>query len=159
MNRAPDPSAGEPTAAGWPVDDGRSAESHGEYVPGDREHPPGTTARPPATTSTGPRPGAGSSQVQMPARQRPGIAVSTWVALILGAVILVLVLVFILQNNVPADFSFLGWSFELPLGIAMLFATIAGLLVMALFGSVLLVRDARRVRRLEKELAALRQGR
>lgn len=159
MNRAPGPSPGEPTVPGWAADDARAPEPLGEYVPGDREHPREASAQPPATSSSGPRPATGSSPVQAPPRQGPGIAVSTWVALILGAVILVLVLVFILQNNVTADFNFLGWSFELPLGIAMLFATIAGLLVMALFGSALLVRSARRARKLEKELAVHRRGR
>jgi uncharacterized integral membrane protein len=47
-----------------------------------------------------------------------------------------------------------GWSFNLPLGVAMLFAAIAGVLVAALFGSIRVIRLSRRVRRLEKERAA-----
>ncbi len=83
--------------------------------------------------------------------QRQGFTGSTWIALIFGAIILVMLLIFILQNNVPADFAYLGWTFTLPLGIAMLFAAIAGTLVMALFGSVRLIKVSHRVRRLEKE--------
>lgn len=83
--------------------------------------------------------------------QRQGFIGATWIALIFGAIIMVMLLIFILQNNVPADFAYLGWKFTLPLGIAMLFAAIAGTLVMALFGSVRLIKVSHRVRRLEKE--------
>ncbi|GAA4763290.1 LapA family protein [Citricoccus nitrophenolicus] len=87
---------------------------------------------------------------------RTGLSGGTWIALILGAVVLVMLLIFILQNNVEADFAYFGWSFTLPLGIAMLFAAIAGVLVMGLFGSVRLLKLGRRVRRLEKEREAIK---
>jgi uncharacterized integral membrane protein len=80
-----------------------------------------------------------------------------WVALVLGLLVLILLLVFILQNNIPADFRYLGWSFSLPLGVAMLFAAIAGALVMALVGSVRLLTLGRRVRRLEKEREGIKR--
>ena len=83
--------------------------------------------------------------------QKQGVTGSTWIALILGALILIMLLVFILQNQVPSDFAYLGWTFALPLGVAMLFAAIAGMLVMALFGSVRLFKLGHRVRRLQKE--------
>lgn len=83
--------------------------------------------------------------------QRQGFTGGTWIALILGAIVLVMLLIFILQNNVDADFAYLGWNFTLPSGSAMLFAAIAGTLVMALFGSVRLIKVSHRVRRLEKE--------
>ncbi|NUL44341.1 LapA family protein [Cellulosimicrobium funkei] len=82
---------------------------------------------------------------------RTGVSGGTWIALILGAVVLVLLLIFILQNNVEADFAYFGWTFSLPLGIAMLFAAIAGVLVMGLFGSVRLIKLGHRVRKLQKE--------
>ena len=74
-----------------------------------------------------------------------------WIALVLGALILVLLLVFILQNNTSADFVYLGWNFTLPLGVAMLFAAIAGMLVMALFGSVRLFKLGHQIRKFRKE--------
>ena len=80
-----------------------------------------------------------------------GISGAMWTALILGLVILVLLLVFILQNNVPADFEYMAWNFRLPLGVAMLLAAVAGALVMALVGSVRLFTLGHRLRRLEKE--------
>ena len=89
--------------------------------------------------------------------QKQGVTGGTWIALILGALILVMLLIFILQNNVPADFAYLGWTFTLPLGVAMLFAAIAGVLVMALFGSVRLIKLSHRVRRLEKERETLKR--
>ena len=80
-----------------------------------------------------------------------GISGAMWTALVLGLLILILLLVFILQNNVPADFEYMAWSFRLPLGVAMLLAAIAGALVMALVGSLRLFALGHRLRRLEKE--------
>lgn len=57
-----------------------------------------------------------------------------WVGLILGAVLLVFLLVFILQNLVPAEVTFLGLRGTLPLGIWLLFAAIAGVLLLAIPG-------------------------
>ncbi|GEK80211.1 LapA family protein [Agrococcus baldri] len=90
--------------------------------------------------------------------QRQGITGATWIALILGTVILILLLIFILQNNVPAQFAYFGWQFSLPLGIAMLFAAIAGVLITALLGSVRLFKLSRRVRRLEKERETIKRA-
>lgn len=92
------------------------------------------------------------------AHQRQGITGGTWIALILGTVILILLLIFILQNNVPASFAYFGWEFGLPLGIAMLFAAIAGVLITALLGSVRMFRLSRRVRKLEKERAEIKRA-
>ncbi|WP_075871387.1 lipopolysaccharide assembly LapA domain-containing protein [Kocuria sp. CNJ-770] len=90
--------------------------------------------------------------------QKRGVSGAMWTALLLGLLILVLLLVFILQNNVPTDFRFLGWEFVLPLGIAMLFAAVAGALVMGLVGSVRLFRLSHRVRRLEKERTDIKRA-
>ncbi|MEC3918628.1 lipopolysaccharide assembly protein LapA domain-containing protein [Nocardia sp. CDC153] len=57
-----------------------------------------------------------------------------WLALASGALVLVVVLIFILQNTQRVVISFLGWDFEWPLGVALLFAVIAGILLMALVG-------------------------
>lgn len=89
--------------------------------------------------------------------QKQGFTGATWIALILGALVLIMLLIFILQNNVPADFAYLGWAFTLPLGVAMLFAAIAGMLIMGLFGSVRLFKLGRRVRKLEKERQTLKR--
>lgn len=122
----------------------------------------GTTASAPATRSGEvagtPEPTRVRLDPTLDAHQRQGISGGTWIALILGTVILVLLLIFILQNNVPASFAYFGWEFSLPLGIAMLFAAIAGVLITALLGSVRLFKLSRRVRRLEKERAEIKRA-
>jgi uncharacterized integral membrane protein len=59
-----------------------------------------------------------------------------WVGLILSAVVLVFLLVFILQNGAPVQIAFLGWTGTLPTGVALLFAAVAGVLLVAIPGSV-----------------------
>lgn len=98
----------------------------------------------------------GGTDAKLDEHQKQGITGGTWIALTFGALILIMLLIFILQNNVPADFAYLGWTFTLPLGIAMLFAAIAGILVMGLFGSVRLIQLSHRVRKLEKERQKLK---
>lgn len=78
----------------------------------------------PTRTSTAPsEPG--------PGRTRIG---GMWIGLILGAIVLIFLLIFILQNLDPADVQFLGLRAELPLGIWMLFSAIAGVLLLAIPG-------------------------
>src|SRR5690625_6054021 len=60
--------------------------------------------------------------------------------MIQGAIVLILLLIFIIQNNVPTRFEYFTAQFQLPLGVAMLLAAIAGALVMALVGSVRMVQ-------------------
>lgn len=106
-----------------------------------------------STGRTAPR-AATDPSLDAPSRQ--GVSGATWIALVLGALILVLLLVFIAQNNVQADFAYFGWDFSLPLGVAMLFAAIGGVLVMALFGSVRLIKLGHRVRKLQKERESIK---
>ncbi|MGO1424046.1 MAG: LapA family protein, partial [Brachybacterium sp.] len=74
-----------------------------------------------------------------------------WIGLILGAIILVLLLIFVIQNNVTAGFQYFGAEFDLPLGVAMLLAAIAGALVMALVGSVRMIQMSWTIRKLRKQ--------
>ena len=73
-----------------------------------------------------------------------------WVALILGALILVLLLVFVMQNNQPVDISYFAWSFSMPLGVALLLAAIAGILIAAIIGTVRIILLGRRLKRAQK---------
>ncbi|GGN99441.1 LapA family protein [Nocardia rhizosphaerihabitans] len=57
-----------------------------------------------------------------------------WVELAVGAVLVIALLIFILQNTAKTEISFLPWSFTMPLGVALLFATVGGILVMGLAG-------------------------
>jgi uncharacterized integral membrane protein len=81
---------------------------------------------------------------QASARTRAG---GTWTGLILSAVVLLLLLVFILQNLDPVRISFLGFSGTLPTGVALLFAAIAGLLLVAIPGGLRMLQLRRAARR------------
>lgn len=63
-------------------------------------------------------------------------AAAVWTALILGFLILIVLLIFIAQNTVSTAFQFLGWHWSLPLGVAILFAAVAGGLVTVGVGAV-----------------------
>ncbi|WP_405165917.1 lipopolysaccharide assembly protein LapA domain-containing protein [Nocardia sp. NBC_01499] len=91
--------------------------------------PPATT--PPTTTAPPTTIPAGKHRQSLSSR-----AGNTWIALIAGALILIVLLVFILQNLDRVDVSLFFWHFSLPLGVAVLLSVIGGALVMALVGGV-----------------------
>ncbi|MGI5129059.1 LapA family protein [Pseudonocardia sp. CA-107938] len=59
-----------------------------------------------------------------------------YAGLILSAIVLLVLLVFILQNLTPVQIQFLGFAGELPVGVAMLLSAIAGLLLVAIPGGL-----------------------
>jgi lipopolysaccharide assembly protein A len=69
-----------------------------------------------------------------------------WVGLILSALMLIFLLVFILQNRAPVPINFLGWTGTLPTGVALLFAAIAGMLLVAIPGSFRILQLRRAAR-------------
>lgn len=139
-----------------------------------REDLSATPARRPDRVPSGadaasPRPGTAPVTGQQPAAAPPtdpaldqpkkrGVSGTVWAALILGVIILILLLVFIIQNNVSTGFHYMAWEFSLPLGVAILLAAIAGALVMALVGSVRMFTLGHRVRRLEKERSRIKDA-
>lgn len=62
------------------------------------------------------------------------MAAGTWVALIAGAILLIVLLVFIMQNQDLVSVNLFAWTWSLPAGIAYLFSAIIGALIMALVG-------------------------
>jgi lipopolysaccharide assembly protein A len=58
-----------------------------------------------------------------------------WVAVGFFAVILLLLLIFILQNGTQVSVSYLGLHGHLPLGVAMLLAAVCGVLLVVLAGT------------------------
>jgi uncharacterized integral membrane protein len=70
-----------------------------------------------------------------------------WVGLILSALVLLLLLVFILQNNEPVLISFFALEGVLPSGVALLLAAIAGMLLVAIPGSLRILQLRRAARR------------
>ena len=118
--------------------------------------PDASAPRPEDTAATAPtgRRAAGRPAAEEPAdvpTSSGGKTATTWIALILGAIVLVLLLIFVIQNNVSARFQYFGAEFDLPLGVAMLLAAIAGALVMALVGSVRMIQMGWTIRKLRKQ--------
>ncbi|MBL7490596.1 DUF1049 domain-containing protein [Frankia sp. AgB1.9] len=70
-----------------------------------------------------------------------------WSAVILFALVLLFLLIFILQNGQRVKVSFLGSHGHLPLAVAMLFAAVAGALLVAIPGIVRMVQLRRVARR------------
>ena len=86
---------------------------------------------------------------QVPSRKR-SVSRAAWFALVLGVFVLIFMLVFILQNNVATQFTFLAWTFAVPLGVAVLFAAIGGALITAMVGTVRMIALGRNVKKLEQ---------
>lgn len=105
-------------------------------------------ARPPSPGTT-----LGATQSSTPVRavRQGSLSRAAWSALIVGLIVLILLLVFILQNNTATRFRFWSGRFTLPLGVAMLFAAIAGALIAVMVGTVRMVVLGRRVRNLERQ--------
>jgi lipopolysaccharide assembly protein A len=75
-----------------------------------------------------------------------------WVGLALSAIVLLLLLIFILQNGESVGISYLGAHGHLPLGVALLLAAVAGALLVTIPASgriIQLRRTARRHRRID----------
>ena len=58
-----------------------------------------------------------------------------WVAVGFFAIVLLLLLIFILQNGEKVDISYLGAHGHLPLGVALLLAAVCGVLLVVLAGT------------------------
>jgi len=84
-----------------------------------------------------------------------------WVAVASFAAVLLLLLIFILQNSRTVDVSFFGAHGHLPLGVALLLAAVAGILLIGLPGAARIVQlraTARRHRRADARYLATAQA-
>ncbi|OBI80795.1 lipopolysaccharide assembly LapA domain-containing protein [Mycobacterium sp. E740] len=81
-------------------------------------------------------------------------AAALWSAVIAGFLILIVLLIFIMQNTESAQFAFLGWHWQQPLGVAILLAAVCGGLITALAGAARMVQLRRAAKKNYK--AALR---
>ena len=72
---------------------------------------------------------------ERPARPNRTRLSSTWTFAALGAGILLLLLVFILQNMQREDLEFLWFDFRLPVGVALLLAGAIGALLVVVLGA------------------------
>ncbi|GAA1475783.1 DUF1049 domain-containing protein [Nocardioides aestuarii] len=109
---------------------------------------PETAAATPETPAADPTPEradqpAGAARDPLRGSRTSGL----WTGLVLISVLLILLIIFIAQNTDPVDIAFLGWEGEAPLAVALLAATVAGLLLAVTAGSLRILQLRRRVKR------------
>jgi uncharacterized integral membrane protein len=132
MSTTPDDPSHSPTdvpAGGGPV---------GGPTPGDPPYPD--------TTHPGPQ----HPDVARKKGIRHTRAGATWTGLVIGIIVLVLLLVFILQNLDSATLELFAWEFTLPLGVSLLLASIAGAVIMALAGGIRIIQIRRAANRQQR---------
>lgn len=119
----------------------------------DQMTPEATTTLPPPSTNGTPRSTNGAApqasaqrqtSAQRPARTRTS---SVRNALIVGAVALVVVLIFIFQNTSAVSVNFLGAQLNVSLAVAMLFSAVVGALIMAAAGTARITQLRMNLRR------------
>jgi uncharacterized integral membrane protein len=143
--------AGQPDPAALPEHpaDGQQVLA-GEQVPAE----PGALAQPGGPAQPGTRGAQKRPAQHVVRRTRIG---GVWVASGLFALILLLLLIFILENSAKVSISFFGANGHLPLGVALLLAAVLGILLVAVPGSARILqlrRTARRHRKTDAEAAA-----
>lgn len=84
---------------------------------------------------------------------------SAWVTLVIGAILLVLLLVFVLQNQNSVDISFIAWEFSMPSGVLILLAAIVGALVMAMVAAMRIFQLRHRARKANKSMGTKAKAR
>ena len=138
-------------------------EPHGEEgpgIPGTGQEPgpergsgaaPGT--RPEAGARRGPESGAlHGPEPEVVRRTRLG---GLWIVLSLGAAVLVLLLVFVLQNDQRVEIHIYGGHWTAPLGVALLMAAALGVLLVVVPGGGRILQLKRAARRLHREREVL----
>ncbi|MGZ4201894.1 MAG: lipopolysaccharide assembly protein LapA domain-containing protein [Thermoleophilaceae bacterium] len=73
-----------------------------------------------------------------------------WTGVIAGAVVLLLLLIFILENTQRVKISYLGANGHLPLGVALLLAAVAGALVVGMVGAARVLQLRKLAKRAER---------
>ena len=101
----------------------------------------------------------GTSGSPTPVNTSGGGLGSAWVTLVIGAILLILLLVFVLQNQDSLDVQFISWEFSMPAGVLILLAAIVGALVMALVAAMRIFQLRHRARRANKSMGTKKKGR
>ncbi|MDH6143498.1 MULTISPECIES: lipopolysaccharide assembly protein LapA domain-containing protein [Kitasatospora] len=97
-----------------------------------------------------PRPTAGGRGRDNPRRTRTGAA---WVGATLFALVLLMLLIFVLENGDSVDVAFFGAHGSIPLGVALLLAAVFGILLIAIPGTGRILQLRRRLRAQETPAA------
>jgi uncharacterized integral membrane protein len=112
---------------------------------------PETAATTPDTRAEGgttpEKPAAGSTTTAGGDPLRGSRTSGLWTGLVLISVLLILLIIFIAQNTDQVAIAFLGWEGEASLAVALLAATVAGLLLAVIAGSLRILQLRRRVKR------------
>jgi uncharacterized integral membrane protein len=75
---------------------------------------------------------------------------SLWSGLVAGAVVLLVLLAFIVQNQQNTQINLLFWEANLPLGVSLLIAAILGALVVGLAGGLRIFQLRRAAKKLRR---------
>jgi uncharacterized integral membrane protein len=113
---------------------------------------PAGTATPPAEGTPAPPP-----QHKIQRTRTSGV----WVSVGFFAIVLLLLLIFILENGKTVDIAYFGAHGHLPLGVALLLAAVCGVLLVVLAGAARISQlraTARRHRRADARRAAKASG-
>lgn len=86
------------------------------------------------------------------------VAGRVWVAIGIAVVVLVLLIIFIAENSRKVTISFLGAHGTLSLGLTMLIAALAGVVITLLVGSTRILQLRREVRRHRRPALARHRG-
>ena len=128
-------------------------------VPGAAPAPDDVAAPPAPGRGTAPAPAPAAEDYPVPtARTRFG---GLWIVLISGTVVLILLLVFILQNSQRVEVHIYGGHWNAPLGVALLMASALGVLLVVVPGTgriIQLRRAALRAHRRANKLAHARSA-
>lgn len=118
------------------------------------ERPPATPAESsgeghpaqPASAEAAPASRAGEPQqvTTKPPRTRTAVAFNGFVA---GAIVLILLLVFILENTQTVKISYFGASGHVALGVALLLAAVGGALLVGILGAARMAQIRRHTKR------------
>jgi lipopolysaccharide assembly protein A len=131
-------------------------------APTPAETPPGQPALettpqvPPPQPAQPPAPGQPSHPLPQHRIKRTRTG-GIWVAVGFFAIVLLLLLIFILQNGQKVDISYMGAHGHLPLGVALLLAAVCGVLLVVLAGTARISQlraTARRHRRADAKRVA-----
>ena len=105
---------------------------------------PGATGAPAAEPAGGPPESARAEQRGEIPKTRTALVNNGVLAFV---VVLILLLVFILENTRSVKISYFGAGFHLPLGVALLLAAIGGALLTGILGTARILQLRRSVRR------------
>jgi uncharacterized integral membrane protein len=147
----------EATPRSGPAQAGPAQQPGGPWQPAPVQPEPGQPQLQPGQapgSETGPVPVPGSTgQTRHHVIKRTRIG-GVWLASALFALVLLLLLIFILENGHSVDISYFGMHGHLPLGVALLLAAVLGVLLVVIPGTGRIIQlrmTARRHRRIDAQ--------